>query len=316
MNKYYPLPEWSPQDACVIVWPHPHSDWKSRLDQISETYVDLVKSIALTQTVIVVHFDNEHKKRIKALCDRNQCNMQALHFAEIKTNDTWVRDFGPLFLSSNRHYKYLNLQFHAWGEQYEYELDNQFSHHLYEIINKSITDYTDVPLIIEGGNVDFNGRGACLINYSSLIKNNPTKDLAHSHITEQLTRVFQVKHIIGISVDALMGDDTHGHVDTLARFINDDQIVYAHTNDTRNANYACLHSLQEQLIAMAGQTYQLIPIELPAIEFMNKNGQALPASYINFVFTNESLLVPIYNDENDEAALNLFKELCPDRKVV
>ena len=315
MNNYHPLPEWRPQDACLIVWPHSHSDWEPRLDQISEIYVDIARSISDTQTVIIVYFDDRHKQYIQKLCINAHCNMQALKFIEIKTNDTWVRDFGPQFLFSGKEFKYLDMEFHAWGKQYDYQLDNQFGKHLFKIFNPSAGKYTDVRFAIEGGNLDFNGRGALLTNLTSIRKNNPGENYNDKYLTERLISLFGINELIAIDVDGLQGDDTHGHIDTLARFISDDLIVYASTNNSHNPNHGCLKDLESQLNDCQANRYQLLPIQLPDKTISDDNGQILPASYINFVFTNESLLVPIYNDDKDDVALDTFKELCPDREV-
>ena len=242
--------------------------------------------------------------------------MRNLHFIEIKTNDTWIRDYGPQFLFSNSKFKYLDLEFHAWGQQYCYELDNQFCKHLFGIFNQSAAEYTDVSFAIEGGNLDFNGDDALLTNFASIRNNNPQKHYTNEYLTELIISTFETKKLIAIDVDGLQGDDTHGHIDTLARFIRDDLIVYASTDNMYNPNYSRLKTLENQLHIHKGDRYHLLPIQLTDKIIYNNNGQILPASYINFVFTNELLLVPIYNDDNDDDALITFKKLCPDREVI
>ena len=316
MDNYRPLPEWHPQDACLIVWPHSYSDWLPRLNQASDVYINITRIISDNQKVIIAHFDVSHKTHIEKLCAKGHCNLTNIYFVEIKTNDTWVRDFGPQFLSANRRFRYLNMEFNAWGYQYDYELDNQFSQQLFQIINHSITEHADVSVVIEGGNLDFNSHGTLLTNFTSIRKNNPHKHYPDKFLTEQLTGTFELDQVIGLNVDGLDGDDTHGHIDTLARFITDDLIVYASTENPHHPDYSRLANLKTQLNDYLGRQCQLLPIMLPEKTIKDEDGQILPASYLNFVFINESLLVPIYNDENDDYAISTFKQLCPDREVV
>ena len=242
--------------------------------------------------------------------------MQHISFIEIKTNDTWIRDYGPHIIFDSQSIKYLDIEFNAWGERYKYDLDNKFSEKLYSALCNPDMEYTRIPVVIEGGNLDFNSQGALLTNLSSIKQNNVREKFNDAELIKSLKSIFNVSQVIGINLPPIEGDDTGGHIDTLARFINDETIVYAATKNSDNPNFSCLEMLYKQLMAIHNQSYKYIPLDIPSTLIKDQDGNLLPASYINYVFLNESLLVPLYNDPNDAVALKTYSKLCPDRKVI
>ncbi len=319
MEKSYPLPEWHPQDATVLVWPHRYSDWANQLESVEQCYLTLTKAIAASQTVVIIYFDHQHKESIQDQCADFGCNRQALKFIQIETNDTWVRDYGPLFLLGNQRYSYLDFDFNAWGEKYPHRLDNLFTETFYKVINSNTCQYTRFPLVLEGGNLEFNENATVLTNLSCILRNNTGTQLKVEDLLAELKQSLAVKKVLGIEVDALAGDDTGGHIDTLARFIKDDTIVHAATDNPQDINFTCLSSLQKQLanlVTRKHQPYKLVPILMPKNKIYNSDGNILPASYMNFIITNKSIIVPLYNDDHDTQALTTIQRLRPDRNVV
>ena len=319
MTNFFPLPEWYPQDAVILVWPHRYSDWASTLDNIEHTYLALAKTISSFQSLFIIYFDHQHKESIVDQCSNFGCNLQAITFFEIETNDTWVRDYGPLFLLGHDSYKYLDFEFNAWGEQYAHRLDNLFAESFFNQIKPSSCEYMRLPLVLEGGNLDFDGNATVMTNISCIINNNTNSNLKVDDLLPTLQQFLGVKKILDLRVEPLAGDDTGGHIDTLARFINDDSIVYATTSNTADPNYYCLKSLYHQLrklVTRKGAPYKLIPVLMPEKCLLDGDGNILPASYINFIFINNAMIVPLYNDNHDSLALNTFSKICPDRKIV
>lgn len=319
MENFYPLPEWYLQDATVLVWPHRYSDWAGTLESIEYCYLSLAKAIATQQPLVIIYFDHQHKESIKDQCSEFGCNQQAISFLQIETNDTWIRDYGPLFLLGNDHYKYLDFEFNAWGEQYAHRLDNLFSESLYKIVNTNSCEYVRFPLVLEGGNLDFNDNATVLTNLSCIIHNNSGADLKLDDLLIKLKQILSVKKVLGLQVDALAGDDTGGHIDTLARFIKDDTIVYAATTDIKDPNHSCLSSLYSQLSKLTtrkNKPYKLVPLLMPKNSPIDSDGNILPASYINFVFINDAIIIPLYNDEHDSLALKEFEKLLPEREII
>ena len=316
MSKFYPIPEWLPQHATLLVWPHIHSDWKTSLSKIEKTYLDLVKAITTQQIVIIVCFDTSHQAHVSTQCQTHHCNMANIEFSIIPTNDTWVRDFGPQFLKNKYSdgYVYLDFIFNAWGEKYSHDLDQVFSKTLWEQINTSACKYQQANLVLEGGNLDFDEDCNLLINLHCLQQSN-----TNTSVVEEIKSIFNANEIFALEVPPLSGDDTNGHIDTLARFINNDTIVIAKCSDTNNPNHATLHEVNKQintLIKTSHKKYKIATVPTPKTIYHDSAGNILPANYINFLFINNSLLIPIYNDEYDAIALQAYKAICPEREVI
>jgi len=319
VNSYYPLPEWYPQSATVIVWPHRYSDWSHMLDDINRTYVTLTKAIIKFQHVIVVYFNAEHKTAIIKLCQEHECDTQQLTFIGIETNDTWVRDYGPQILYGSTGYQYIDYEFNAWGEQYPCRLDNLFAEAFYDYIDAQRCEYYRTPLVIEGGNLEFDSQANLLTNIACIKRNNPNLSLTNEDIIEKLSYEFSLQRVLTIDVPPLKGDDTGGHIDTLARFTDDDTIVFSSTEDEHNPNHACLMLLKNQLSALRnkyGKPYKLIPIPLPKKILLNEDDDYLPASYVNFLFINNAVIVPLHHDKHDQIAIDRLAQACPKRKII
>jgi agmatine/peptidylarginine deiminase len=289
------------------------------LDEVSTSYLEMTHAISQVQNVIIIYFNHEHKLYINRLCNKHGCNMQRIIMIEIETNDTWVRDYGPQLLLGDNEYQYLDLEFNAWGEQYACRLDNLFSETLFKTAASSQCQYRRTPLVIEGGNLEFDGNATLLTNIACIKRNMINQNITTEDLTDSIKHELSVKQILTVDVPPLSGDDTGGHIDTLARFINDNTIVYAACHDPDHPNHSCLLLLLAQLSTLTtkqGKPYQLIPLPLPKklIE-LDKNTYA-PASYVNFVFINGGILVPIHDDEHDQLALDIFASVCPDRKVI
>jgi agmatine deiminase len=319
LNNYFPLPEWHTQGATLLVWPHRYSDWANMLDEVSISYLEMTHAISQAQDVIIIYFNQEHKLYIHRLCSEYGCNMQRIIMIEIETNDTWVRDYGPQILLGDKEYQYLDLEFNAWGEQYACRLDNLFSETLFSVAASSQCQYHRTPLVIEGGNLEFDSNATLLTNIAC-IKHNMKKGNIHTdELIDSVKQELSANRVLTVDVPPLSGDDTGGHIDTLVRFINDSTLVYAACHDQDHPNYSCLFLLLTQLRALTtkqGNPYQLIPLPLPKKLIELEKDTFAPASYVNFVFFNGGVLVPMHNDEHDQVALDIFASACPDRKVI
>lgn len=279
----------------------------------------MAQTISQVQDVIIIYFNHEHKLYIKKLCNEHGCDMQKIIMIEIETNDTWVRDYGPQLLLGNNEYQYLDLEFNAWGEQFAYRLDNLFSESLFNIAASEQCQYHRTPLVIEGGNLEFDNNATLLTNIACIKRNMQKENINNEELIDSIKHELSVKRVLTVDVPPLSGDDTGGHIDTLARFIDDNTIVYAACHDPDHPNHSCLLLLLSQLKILKttqGKPYRLIPVLLPKnlIE-LDKNTFA-PASYINFLFINDTVLLPLYDDEHDQLALDIFNDACPNRKVI
>lgn len=319
MSNYHIPAEWQPQDATILVWPTPQSDWSNQLEATEQCYATLSKVIASKQYVIIICFDDAHQKHVRAICQQHECNMSQLRLINIASNDTWVRDYGPQFLRDGADYHYLELSFNAWGEQYAHQLDDAFTAKLHSMLNFNTASYQKKDFIFEGGNLDVNDAGNILTNLTCTIRNNPHTEQTIEEVRQKTKEVLHANDVIGLQLSPLQGDDTGGHIDTVARFINNETIVYAASNGPTDPNHQCLQELQQQLESdnkNRSYKYQLVPIKMPIEAAHDNAGNRLPDSYINFLFINDALLVPLYNDAHDGLALEQFKSLCPDREVI
>lgn len=312
--------EWQPQDATLLVWPTPQSDWTNTLSIIERGYATLTKVIAHKQYVILVCFDETHQQHVTTVCQQHDCNMLHIKLITIETNDTWVRDYGPQFLKhENGEIDYLNLSFNAWGEQYAYQHDQAFTNKLYHTFTFNTINHFKSVFIFEGGNLDVDDNGNVLTNLNCTVRNNSRSTHTIKEVQQKTKDLLHARHVIGLQLKPLQGDDTGGHIDTLARFINNQTIAYAASNGPADPNYACLQELQQQLHDYNKKIitpYQLIPIKMPLNPAYDDEENILPNSYLNFLFINDAVLIPLYNDPNDSLTLEQFKILCPDREII
>lgn len=319
-STFNTLPEWHSQDAVILVWPHKHSDWAQRLSIINNTYTTLTKTISRFEKVIIIAQDDEHIESIQHLCAQANCQLDNCQFYIIPTNDTWVRDYGPQTVWNGEHLCYLDFGFNAWGEQYAFHHDQKFTQHLLDHLHLGGHRHSQ-EMILEGGNIDFNQQGDLLTNLRSFQTNSQYQN--NDEIAQHLKDVFSPRHLLALDLPPLQGDDTGGHIDTLARFINDDTIVYASCDDPYQADHSILQELKHQLEHQCQKhqsthntEYKILPMTMPSKTFKNIHGERCPASYVNFCFINEAVLVPQYDDEKDADAIQLLQQQLPMKKVI
>ena len=313
---YTARPEWQQQDAIILVWPHSASDWGPQLSAITTTYLQMTHAIAKHQRVLIIVQDQHHLASVRRQCQTHQCQLHNLTYLIVPTNDTWVRDYGPQFISDGCDSIYLDFDFNAWGNRYAHHHDQAFNTYLWQQAGLHKPHYKKIAGVYEGGNLEFDSTGNMLTNLSCAQRNAEcfTKD---EDVIAFLKASFNCQHVLGLHLDPLAGDDTGGHIDTLARFVDDHTIIYAHTSNPQNPNYAVLQHLQAQLRQLnAPQAYTLVALPMPDRLIMNSANQLLPASYVNYVLINNAVLMPQYNDPQDSHALAIVQQCYPAREIV
>ena len=309
-------PEWERQDAIIIVWPHSYSDWASDLGAIEIPYSEICKHASQYQDVILIAYDHTHQLHIQERLSNVSVNSKAISYTTIQTNDTWVRDYGPVCVNSSHGKKIYNFKFDAWGEKYNYLLDDAFN-------KKFVRQYRldehceSLNFVLEAGNLEINNKGELLCSSTCFNRKNHNSPNTRSQLEEQFTEWFGCNRIYWIEDVKLLGDDTDGHIDTLARFCCDDVIVYSAVKNSRDIRYETLKLLEKQLKTIQQKTHyriELVPLPLP--ESIIKDNLQLPACYTNFLITNESVLVPIFGDKQDDSILKLFDDLFPSRQII
>lgn len=302
--------EWEHQQMIQLVFPHENTDWNDYLSDAIDTFIDIAKNIAKYGKVIIVSKKLEQiKKRFPK--KRN------LTFINLDSDDTWSRDFGGITIEEEKDLKILDFTFNAWGKKFPYEKDNQITKKLkLKGIFKGYKHKT-IPFVLEGGAIESNGNGIIMTTTKCLLEKNRNPKLTQKQIEKKLVQYLGAKKILWLNHGALEGDDTDSHIDTLARFISSDTILYQSCDDKDDSHYAELKNMERELknfTQLNGKPFKLIA--LPWIDAKFDREDRLPATYANFLIINGAVLVPIYNDKNDNEALKIFKKSFPKYDIV
>jgi agmatine deiminase len=302
--------EWEPQEFVQLVFPHKDTDWNEYLEDAVKTFVDIAKTIAEYQKVLIITKNTEH---IKSLFPRKK----NLSFVNIDSNDTWSRDFGGISVEQEGKPFILDFQFNAWGKKFQYDKDNKITQKMK--LKGLLKGYShqSIKFVLEGGSIESNGEGIILTTTECLTEKNRNPRLKKKQIEKYLMQFLGAKKILWLDHGYLAGDDTDSHIDTLARFVNKDTIVYQSCDDKSDEHYEELKKMEEELKSfktLSGKSFNLVP--LPWIEAKYDGSDRLPATYANFLIINGAVLVPVYNDKNDEKSLGVFKKIFPKRDVV
>lgn len=295
------IPEWNEQEYLMLSLPHEKSDWKPYLGEIIQAYKEFVKATSEFQKVLLIAPNKSDFAPFE--------NMTNVEFFICDTNDTWIRDFGAIDILEDNHLKALDFTFNAWGNKFQSELDNEVNSKLFkEKFNEKLTK---IDFILEGGSIDFNGEGVMLTSSNCLLNENRNSHLDKSQIEAKLKEIFGLKQIIWLENGFIKGDDTDHHIDTLARFIDKNTIAYSICEDEEDEHYIPLQKMKKELEATG---FDLV--ELPLPKPLYYEGRRLGATYANFVFVNDALIMPFYKDENDEIIKQRLAKALPKRKII
>ncbi len=312
-QSYSLLPEWAEQAAVLMAWPHESTDWQPWLTTIQQDYVELAVAIAREVPPVILCQDEAHRSLILSqLGDR--CEQPPM-LVVAPYNDTWCRDYGPITLSSNGAVQLLDFCFNGWGDKYDAGLDNQ--------INRSIAKLWTSELLtldfeLEGGSIETDGQGTLLTTTHCLLDSNRNNDFTDQQIEAYVLEKLGLQRALWLHRGALFGDDTDSHIDNLARFTSTDTIVYAICRETGDPHTEHLLAMETELQTFRqpnGLPYNLKAIHIPAPQF-DENGKRLPGSYINFLIVNNSVIVPVFDCPQDEAALATLQSCFPDKRIL
>lgn len=295
------IPEWNEQEYLMLSLPHEKSDWKPYLGEIVQAYKEFVRAASEFQKVLLIAPSKSDFVPFK--------NMANVEFFICDTNDTWIRDFGAIDILEDNRLKALDFTFNAWGNKFQSELDNEVNSKLFK--EKFKEKLTKIDFILEGGSIDFNGEGVMLTSSNCLLNENRNSHLDKNQIEAKLKEIFGLKQIIWLENGFIKGDDTDHHIDTLARFIDKNTIAYSVCEDEEDEHYIPLQKMKKELEATG---FNLI--ELPLPKPLYYEGRRLGATYANFVFVNDALIMPFYKDENDEIIRQRLAKALPERKII
>ena len=316
----YRLPaEWEPQSGILLTWPHIQSDWKSNLQETESVYLELARHISKHESLIIVCYDQAHKQTVQQQLQQADINLESIQFGITPSNDTWTRDYGPITILTKNGPQLLDFHFDGWGGKYSAELDNKITNILHQARLFGELPIQSIKLVLEGGSIESDGQGTLLTTQNCLFGGLRNKSFSNAQIKEQLTELFGLTRILCLQHGTIIGDDTDSHIDTLARFCDPHTIAYATCDDPQDEQYVELKAMENELKSFTmidNQPYKLTPLPLPK-PVHNSQGKRLPATYANFLITNDVVLVPEYGDiETDEVALNNLADCFPKREIV
>jgi agmatine deiminase len=314
----YSMPaEWVPHRATWLSWPHNQETWPAQIERVRDAWVEMILALSPHEKVYLLVNDDPMQQDVTVRLKAAGAVVENVAIIKIPTIDVWMRDYGPTFIVRDGPDAPLAINdwiFNGWGGKYKvYEQDDR--------VAKDVAGLLDVPvfahsIVLEGGAIEVNGAGMCLTTEQCLLNENRNPDLSRAEIEQFLKDSLGVSEIIWLG-QGIDGDDTDGHIDDIARFVNDTTVVCAVADDPEDANYAPLQDNFERLKgARDSKGSRLNIISLPSPRPVLYGGTRLPASYANFYIANEVVLVPVFDDPCDQKALGIMGELFPRRKAI
>ena len=315
--------EWEPHEATWLGWPHHPTDWPDKLDTIRWVYGEIVRKIAPGETVRILVNNQAEEKLARRYLTRAGAEVRSVQFIVHPTNRGWTRDSGPIFVRRKKKGQTAIVHFHfnAWAKYDDWRKDRRAPETAARILGKRLfnAEFGGKDFVIEGGGIDVNGRGTlltteeCYLDPKVQVRN---PGLGRSEIDQTLKSYLGVTNVLWL-VAGPVGDDTHGHIDDICRFVNPRTVVLIRETNRKDPNYHPLSENWERIQDLRledGSRPEVVPLPMPAPQYFD--GYRLPASYANFYISNAAVIVPTFNDPNDRIALGMLGELFKDRPVV
>jgi agmatine deiminase len=303
--------EWEPHEATWLAWPHERSDWPGKFAPIPWVYGDIVRKLARVERVRIIMQDAALEKTARGVLTKCGADMNAIEFLHWPTNRSWTRDYCPIFVrNTGGEVAVTNWLFNGWAKYDNFRDDNRIPHRVAKRFK--LTRELSPGIVLEGGSIDVNGAGLLLTTEECLLSNsvqvrNP--GLGRADLERYFGEYLGITQTIWLK-QGIAGDDTHGHIDDLARFVDPQTVVIATEDDPKEVNY---EPLRENLKLLRRTGLRVVTLPMPAPVYFD--GQRLPASYANFYIANGLVLVPTFNDPNDRVALATLAKLFASREV-
>ena len=342
---YHMPAEWRHHSATWLSWPKDPETWPNRVPQVQEIFIQMMAALTPHEVVNLLVDDEEAEQAVSARC--TFANAANIRFHRLRTVDSWIRDYGPNFLLSDmsdkpqfvtdsrkgpvadvddklkfagRGLAYNDWIFNAWGNKYEeLKRDNTIPSQLEEVLK---VPRFEPGIVMEGGSIEVNGSGVVLTTEQCLLNPNRNPQLGRTEIEKYLRDYLGVQKVLWLA-EGIVGDDTDGHIDDIARFVSPTTIVCAVEADPTDANYEILQDNLQRLRHMTdveGRSFEIVTLPMPGVvggtSTDTRNLDRLPASYANFYIANAVVLAPIFGHGNDAHALEILQSLFPDRRVV
>jgi agmatine deiminase len=308
--------EWEPHAATWLGWPHNTSDWPGKFAPIPWVYGEIVRRLVPGERVRILVNSKVHQAAARRVLSKAGVALDQIDFLKFPTNRGWTRDFGPIFVKRGPQKAVARFHFNAWAKYKDWQKDDRIPDLAAKHLKVPAIEHS---MILEGGSIDVNGRGTLLTTEECLLDPNvQTRNpgLSRPEIEAVLRDALGATNVLWLG-NGIAGDDTHGHVDDLCRFVSPTTIVLCRESDPKDENYRALEENRERLQGMRledGSRPEVVALPMPAPLFFE--GRRLPASYANFYIANSGVLVPTFNDPSDRVALGVLAELIPDRPVI
>lgn len=316
LGYYFPA-EFVPHRATWLSWPHKEASWPGKIHTIFPYYAEFIKWLAKSERVCINVRDEAMKAFALSHLEKAGADLSQVDFFFFPTNDAWCRDHGPAFLinpAADKPKAIVDWGYNAWGGKYPpFDLD--------DVIPTRIAEHFGLPvfhpgIVMEGGSVEFNGKGTVLTSTACLLNPNRNPTLNQEKIEWYLQQYYGVQQVLWVD-EGIVGDDTDGHIDDTVRFVNEDTVLTVIEENRQDENYELLQTNLKQLQQMRllnGK--QLNIVELPMPDELVYDDQRLPCSYANFYIANKYVIVPTFRSAKDDKALRIIQECFPDREII
>ncbi len=322
MDTFWRFPaEWEKQEGILLCFPYNGKDWPGKYAAVQWAFVEFIKKIATVERVFIIVATPKLQHRLHDMLTLAEVNLDHVSYLPYKTNRSWMRDAGPIVVKQGNKRKAIDFNFNGWAKYSNFKRDRQVPGKVASFLDLEFEQalYNGRPVTLEGGAIDVNGKGTlltseeCLLDQEVQVRN---PGLTKADYEAVFKTYLGVTHTIWLG-DGIAGDDTHGHIDDLARFVNENTIVTVVETNKTDPNY---RALQDNLNRLEHATLENGKkpniLHLPMPKPILFNGIKLPASYANFLILNNLVLVPTFNDSKDREALNILASCFPNREVI
>jgi agmatine deiminase len=312
--------EWEEHAATWLAWPHYQDDWPGKFEPIPWVYAEIIRNLSHHERVDLIVNDAASEKRARKILGRANALSDKIHFHRWRTNRVWTRDSGCTFVAQQNSLCAVNWHFNAWAKYPNWRDDRKIGANMAQSTGASLVQPTfgKKRVVLEGGSIDVNGHGTLLTTEECLLSKVQHRNpgMSRKHYEDLFAAYLGIRNVIWLG-SGVVGDDTHGHVDDITRFVAPDTVVTAVESNPSDPNYEPLRENIRRLRAATDQDGRALSIiELPMPSPIVFEGRRLPASYANFYIANGLVLVPVFNDPNDRFALDILADLFPDRDIV
>lgn len=310
--------EWTTQSGVLLTWPHARSDWAACLPEIEVCYTALVRAISRHERLLIACYDADHRRHVRERLLGAGIPDEQLRLHIAPSNDTWARDHGPITVLADGQPRLLDFRFEGWGGKYCAELDDRLTRRLHEAGAFGDAMIESIDLVLEGGSIETDGSGTLLATKRCLLGAERNPGCVREILEERLSALLGVVRFLWLEHGFIPGDDTDGHIDTLARFCDERTIAYARCDRQQDEAFEELSAMERELKALrtaGGEPYCLVPLPWPQPVF-GTGDRRLPATYANFLIINGAVLVPSYGDPADAVARERLAPCFPGRELI